>query len=132
MTTDASGFIQSIALSPVGGPSGDGYSIGDTIDFLGDVSVEVDGITPRYYNSASYSLTRINNGGFNYAVTDLIRSGNSINFERNANTASNENIQANIELVVGSITQRVDTSQFKGVAAVAFLRDAGWTIQVNN
>lgn len=132
LTTDASGFIQSIALSPVGGPSGDGYSIGDTIDFLGDVSVEVDGITPRYYNSASYSLTRINNGGFNYAVTDLIRSGNSINFERNANTASNENIQANIELVVGSITQRVDTSQFKGVAAVAFLRDAGWTIQVNN
>lgn len=132
LTTDASGFIQSIALSPVGGPSGDGYSIGDTIDFLGDVSVEVDGITPRYYTSGSYSLTRINNGGFNYAVTDLIRTSNSINFERNANTASNQNIQANIELVVNSITQRVDTSQFKGVAAVAFLRDAGWTIQVNN
>ena len=132
LTTDASGFIQSIALSPVGGPSGTGYSIGDTIDFLGDVSVEVDGITPRYYNSASYDLTRINNGGFDYVVTDLIRTGNSINFERNANTASNQNIQANIELVVNSITQRVDTSQFKGVAAVAFLRDAGWTIQVNN
>jgi len=132
LTTNAGGFIQSVALSPAGGPSGKGYSIGDTINFLGDVSVEVNGIVPRYYKTASYSLTRINNSGIDYIVNDLIKTSNSINFERNANTASSSNLQGNIELVVNSITQRVDTSQFKGVAAVAFLRDVGWTIQVNN
>lgn len=132
LTTNAEGFIQSIVLSPSNGPSGTGYSLGDTINLLGDVSVEVNGVVPRYYNSASYDLVRINNSGIDYAPGDLIKTSNSINFEINANTPSSSILQGNLEFTVASVTQRVDTSQFKGVAAVAFLRDVGWVIQVNN
>lgn len=130
ITTNAGGYIQSVSLSPSGGPSGKGYSVNDTINVLGDVSVRVTGVTPRYYKTASYAYS-LNNGGFNHTTNDFLRTSNSIPFEINANTNASMRSNGHAILDVASITQRVDTSQFKGVAAAAYLRNVGWTIQVN-
>jgi hypothetical protein len=130
ITTNAGGYIQSVSLSPSGGPSGKGYSVNNTIDVLGDVSVKVTGVTPRYYKTASYAYT-LNSGGYNHTTNDFLRTSNSISFEINANTNTSLISKGHAILDVASITQKVDTSQFKGVAAVAYLRNVGWTIQVN-
>ena len=130
ITTNAGGYIQSVSLSPSGGPSGKGYSVNNTIDVLGDVSVNVTGVTPRYYKTASYAYT-LNSGGYNHTTNDFLRTSNSISFEINANTNNSLIYKGHAILDVASITQKVDTSQFKGVAAVAYLRKVGWTIQVN-
>ena len=124
VTTDAGGYIQSVTLNN----PGTGYSINDTINFLGDVSVPVNTIIDRFYNSASYTITKINKGGYDYAPGDILRTSDSIFFEKADGTLS----KGHLIFEVSSITSRVDTTVFKGVAAVAYLRNVGWTVQVNN
>lgn len=125
VTTDANGYIQSITLNG----RGKKYSAGDTINVLGDVSVPVNTIIRKYYTSASYSVTKINSGGSDYSIGDTLKTSNSIFFEKNDDGSL---VKGNIVLTVSTLTSRVDTSVFKGVAAVAYLRNVGWTIQVNN
>ena len=124
VTTDADGYIQSVVLNS----PGEGYSVNDTINFLTDVSVPVTAIQQRFYNSVSYTITKINNGGYDYAPGDTLRTSNSIFFEKLDGTIA----KGHLIFDVSTITSRVDTSVFKGVAAVAYLRNVGWTVQVNN
>jgi len=125
VTTDSNGYIQSITLNN----RGTKYSAEDTINILGDVSIPVSSIIRKYYNSASYSVTKINSGGSDYSIGDTLKTNNSIFFERNDD---GNLVKGNVELNVSTLTSRVDTSVFKGVAAVAYLRNVGWTVQVNN
>lgn len=118
------GYVTGVTLAS----PGTGYSIGDTINVQSDISVEVTDVIERFYTAASYTISSINKGGSNYAVDDELKTSSTILFENN----SGDNLSGHILLTAATLTSRVDTSVFKGIAAVQFLRDVGWTIQVNN
>ena len=132
----AGGTAAQVTVSAVGGyvtgvtlqSAGTGYSIGDTITVQTDVTVEVTDIYERYYNSASYSVSSINKGGSNYLVDDELKTSNSIQFEDSNGSVVN----GHLLLTVNTLTSKIDTSVFKGIAAVEYLRNVGWTVQVNN
>lgn len=118
------GYVTGVTLQS----AGTGYSIGDTITVQGDITVEVTDIYERYYNSASYSVTSINKGGSNYSVDNELKTSSSIQFEDANGSVAN----GHLLLTVATLTSRIDTSVFKGIAAVEYLRNVGWTVQVNN
>lgn len=115
---------------------GSGYEVGDTIVIPGsnlgstgnDVEVVVTGVTPIVYSSASYSITAINSGGFNYNNGDTLKTSDVIEFRNSAGDIDYGYIQIN----VANVTQKTDTSAYTGFAAVEFLRNVGWVVQVNN
>jgi Leucine-rich repeat (LRR) protein len=115
---------------------GTGYESGDVIVIAGsnlgstgdDVEVTITDITPIIYNSASYSVTAINSGGVNYSNGDTLKTGDVIEFKNSAGETDFGHIKIN----VSSVTQRTDTNAYTGFAAVEFLRNVGWVVQVNN
>jgi hypothetical protein len=122
--TQSGGYVTGVTL--VSG--GIGYSVGDTITVQTDVTVEVTEIIPRYYNSATYSVSSINIGGSNYVIGDKLKTSNSLQFEDSNGIVVN----GHLLLTAATLTSRIDTSVFKGIAAVEYLRNVGWTVQVNN
>jgi hypothetical protein len=122
--TQSGGYVTGVTLSS----AGTGYSVGDIITVQTDVTVQVTEIIDRYYNSASYSVSSINKGGSNYAIDDELKTSNSLQFEDSDGIVVN----GHLLLTAASLTSRIDTSIFKGIAAVEYLRNVGWTIQVNN
>jgi Leucine-rich repeat (LRR) protein len=115
---------------------GTGYESGDVIVIAGsnlgstgdDVEVTITDITPIIYNSASYSVTAINSGGVNYSNGDTLKTGDVIEFKNSAGETDFGHIKIN----VSSVTQRTDANAYTGFAAVEFLRNVGWVVQVNN
>jgi hypothetical protein len=93
-----------------------------------DVEVTITGITPIIYNSASYLVTAINSGGVNYSNGDTLKTNDVIEFKNSAGETDFGHIKIN----VSSVTQRTDTNAYTGFAAVEFLRNVGWVVQVNN
>ena len=124
IVTQTDGYVTGVTLAS----AGTGYSIGDTITVQTDVSVEVTDIIERYYNSASYSVSSINKGGSNYAVDDELKTTSSLQFEDSNGSVVN----GHLLLTAATLTSKIDTSVFKGIAAVEYLRNVGWTVQVNN
>lgn len=115
---------------------GTGYKDGDIIVISGsslgssgdDVEIAVTGVDAIVYNSASYSITAINSGGFNYTNGDTLRTSDVIEFKN----ADGDIDYGYIKINVSNVTQKTDTTAYTGFAAVEFLRNVGWVVQVNN
>jgi hypothetical protein len=118
---------------------GSGYQIGDTIVIsasdLGysgpenyDLEVGVVDVQLTFYNSATYTITQINNGGSGFLSGETLRTPNIIQFQNSAGDIA----LGNIFFDVDGITQRQNTAVFTGFAAAELLRQVGWSIGVNS
>jgi Leucine-rich repeat (LRR) protein len=115
---------------------GSGYKLTDIIVIPGsslgspgdDVQIPITQITPIIYSSVSYSVTAINSGGTNYKNGETLKTNDVIEFKNSDGDIDYGYIKIN----VSSVTQRTDTTAYTGFAAVEFLRNVGWVVQVNN
>ena len=135
VVSSINGEITSVSL--VSG--GSGYQLGDTIVIsasdLGysgpedyDLEVAVTNVQLNVFNSATYNVTQINNGGSGYSIGDTLKTPDIIQFKNNAGDL----VLGNIFFDVANITQRQNTSVFTGFAAAELLRQVGWSIGVNS
>ena len=131
-TSPTFGQVTSCTLSD----GGSGYESGDIIVISGsnlgstgdDIEIAVTGITPAVYNSAKYEITVINNGGVNYSIGDTLKTSDVIEFVNDSGGTD----FGYIEINVSGVTQKTDTTAYTGFAAVQFLRNIGWVVQVNS
>ena len=121
------------------GATGENYTLSDTIKFAmagsmpnsGTLTYSITSIASEYFLSASYAVSLINNGGSGYtnvSPNNQLVTSNTITFRKPDGT----NQSGSLYLNVGAVTSQQNRSVFTGFAAVEFLRNKGWSVQVQS
>lgn len=121
------------------GSTGENYLLTDTIKFpmagtmpnSGTLTYAITNIAAEYFLSASYAVSLINNGGSGYTnigPNNQLVTSNTITFRKPDGT----NQPGSLYLNVANVTSQTNRSVFTGFAAVEFLRNKGWSVQVQS
>lgn len=140
--TIVDGAITTATLDTLPSGGGTGYVSGEDITLsvpgTGDLNVannvrfDITGVQQKWYSHGINSTTSIsaviNNGGSGYTQNSALRTSNGITFRR----TNGNNETGFLNVTVGSVTQQTNRAVFTGFGAVEYLRQRGWTVQVQS